>query len=132
MRFETRRISDAADAIAPDGSQVRVLCGLSRGSLAVFSLPPGAVAKAVVHRSVEEVWFVLAGTGQIWRQLGAQQEITDLRPGVSIAIPTGMAFQFRCDGAETLSVLGATMPPWPGDAEAVPVDGAWQPTISRA
>ena len=44
MRFETRRAPTAADAIAPDGSEVRILCGLIRGSLALFSLPPGAVA----------------------------------------------------------------------------------------
>ena len=40
MNFETKRVSNAPDAIAPDGSEVRVLCQLSRGGLAIFSLPP--------------------------------------------------------------------------------------------
>lgn len=63
MTFETRRIAGAPDAIAPDGSEVRVLCGLSRGGLAVFSLRSGSVSKAVTHRTVEEIWYVLSGRG---------------------------------------------------------------------
>jgi len=50
MRFETRVIGGDADAIALDGSEVRLLCGLVRGSLAVFSLAPQTIAKAVAHR----------------------------------------------------------------------------------
>lgn len=55
MTFETRRIAAAPDATAPDGSEVRVLCGLSRGGLAVFSLQSGSVSKAVAHGAVEEI-----------------------------------------------------------------------------
>jgi hypothetical protein len=58
MGFETKRIHSEPDAIAPDGSEVRVLCQLSRGGLAIFSLPPDAVSKAVAHRTVEEVWYI--------------------------------------------------------------------------
>jgi hypothetical protein len=57
MRFETKMIGDKPDVIALDGSEVRVLCGLSRGGLAVFSLAPHAVSKAVAHRTIEESWF---------------------------------------------------------------------------
>jgi len=48
---------------------------------------------------------------------------------VSIAIPTGMHFQFRCDGAEPLEAVAATMPPWPGEGEAYVVEGKWPPTV---
>jgi hypothetical protein len=41
--------------------------------------------------------------------------------GVSLATPTGTHFQFRCDGHEPLSAIGATMPLWPGESEAVSV-----------
>lgn len=125
MTFETRRIPAAPDAIAPDGSEVRVLCGLSRGGLAVFSLRPGSVSKAVAHRTVEEIWYVLSGRGRIWRKLGWQEEIDEIEAGVSLSIPTGTHFQFRCDGLETLTILGATMPLWPGADEAYPVEGKW-------
>lgn len=128
MRFETKAIAGMPDAIAPDGSEVRVLCGLSRGGFAVFSLPPNAVSKAVAHHSVEELWYVVSGCGRMWRKLGQQEGIVEIGPGVSLSIPVGTYFQFRCDGLEPLRVLGATMPPWPGAEEAYPVEGVWQAT----
>jgi len=129
LGFETKRISSAPDAIAPDGSEVRVLCQLSRGGVAIFSLPPNTVSKAVAHRTVEEVWYVIAGHGRMWRKLGGQEEIVELGPGVSLTIPTGTHFQFRCDGVEPLAVIGATMPPWPGESEAYGVPGMWEATV---
>ena len=129
MTFETKAIGGAPDAIAPDGSEVRVLCQLSRGGLAAFSLPPGVVAKAVAHHTVEELWYVISGRGRMWRRLGEEEEVTELGPGLSLSIPTGTHFQFRCDSPEPLVVIGATMPPWPGDAEAFGVEGTWQPTV---
>ncbi len=131
MKFETRRAAGMPDAIAPDGSEVRVLCGLPRGGLALFSLPPDAVSKAVAHRTVEELWYVVSGYGRIWRRLGGQEEIVELGPGVSLSIPLGTQFQFRCDGPQPLAVLGATMPPWPGAEEAYPVEGIWEATPER-
>jgi mannose-6-phosphate isomerase-like protein (cupin superfamily) len=128
VKFETKRVAVEPDAIAPDGSEVRVLCQAPRGGLAIFSLTPRAVAKPVAHRTVEEVWYILSGSGRMWRKLGEQEEIVELGPGISLTIPTGTHFQFRCDGDERLDVIGATMPPWPGESEAYFVKGAWQPT----
>ena len=128
MRFETKRIGDKPDVIALDGSEVRVLCGLSRGGLAVFSLAPYAVAKAVTHRTIEEIWYFIAGRGRFWRKLGGAEEITEIGPGVSISLPTGTRFQYRCDGDEALVAVAVTMPPWPGEDEAYPVEGIWPAT----
>ncbi len=125
MSFETKRAAAAPDTIAPDGSEVRVLCATARGSMAMFTLPPGAVSKAVTHRSVEEVWYIVSGTGRMWRRHGEQEEVTELVPGMSLSIPLGTRFQFRCDGTEPLSAIGVTMPPWPGEEEAVLVNGSW-------
>jgi mannose-6-phosphate isomerase-like protein (cupin superfamily) len=121
----TKRISAAPDAVAPDGSQVHVLAQGTRGGLALFTLPPGAVAKAVAHRSVEEVWYFTAGRGRMWRKLGNEEDVAAVAAGVSLVIPVGAHFQFRCDGAEPLVALGATMPPWPGEGEAYFVEGKW-------
>ena len=129
MTFETKKISAEPDAIAPDGSEVRVLCSASRGGLAVFSLPPRAVSKAVAHHTVEEVWYVMSGYGRMWRKLDQSEEIVALGPGVSVSIPSGTHFQFRCDGYESLLAIGATMPPWPGGTEAFRVAGIWHPTV---
>jgi hypothetical protein len=89
------------------------------------------VSKAVAHRTVEEVWYIVSGRGRIWRKLGEQEEIAELAPGTSLTIPTGTHFQFRCDGYQPLNAIGATMPPWPGENEAFFVDGAWQPTVLK-
>jgi mannose-6-phosphate isomerase-like protein (cupin superfamily) len=128
MSFETKRKGTAPDAIAPDSSEVHVLCRSARGSMAAFSLPADAVTKAVAHRSVDELWYVIAGHGRIWRRLAGREEIVELVPGMSVSIPVGTHFQFRCDGDEMLTVIGTTMPPWSAGDEAYAVDGPWEPT----
>lgn len=125
MSFMTRERAATPDAVAPDGSEVRLLAEVDRGSMAQFTLPPGAISKAVAHHSVEEVWLVLSGTGRMWRRRGTEEEIVDLRPGLSLSIPVGVHFQFRNDGPVPLDCVGVTMPPWPGMAEAYEVPGIW-------
>jgi mannose-6-phosphate isomerase-like protein (cupin superfamily) len=129
MGFDISRISDAIDAIAPDGFEVRVLCQVQRGSMAHFTLPPDGVSKAVAHRTVEEVWFFISGHGRIWRRQGDQDEIHEVAHGTSINIPVGTRFQLRCDSPDPLTAIGTTMPPWPGHDEAYAVEGPWQPTV---
>lgn len=125
MSFATCQRAEAPDVMAPDGSEVRILAASSRGSMAQFTLPPGAVSKAVAHRTVEELWLVMRGQGRMWRKLGEAEEVVALRPGTSIAIPVGAHFQFRNDGDEPLDCAGVTMPPWPGMDEAYEVTGVW-------
>ena len=128
--FSTKRLPAARDAIAPDGSDVRILLGLDRGGLAHFELAPGAISVAVAHHTVEEIWYFLGGRGKMWRRLGNQEEETPVDPGTCITIPVGTHFQFRSYGPEPLAALGITMPPWPGEHEAYPVEGVWNPTVN--
>jgi mannose-6-phosphate isomerase-like protein (cupin superfamily) len=79
---------------------------------------------------VEEIWFILSGRGQMWRRQNEGAEIVDLSAGVCLTIPLGTHFQFRSLGQEPLRAVAVTMPPWPGDDEAVIVAGEWQPTIA--
>ncbi len=97
----------------------------------MFTLPAHQVARAVAHRTIEEVWYIVSGTGQMWRRLGDQEEVVAMAPGVSLSIPTGTHFQFRCDGEEPLTIVAAVMPPWPGDQEVYTVEGKWPATISH-
>ena len=55
-------------------------------------------------------------------------QTTTLTHGVSIDIPVGTEFQYRCTGDAPLRFLCITMPPWPGDAEAIVIEGPWTPT----
>lgn len=124
-RFETKRLPSVVDTMAPDGSEVRILCSGTRGSMAHFSLPGRQVSQAVAHHSIEEVWYFLAGRGRFWRKAGMDQDIVEVSEGVSISIPPGTHFQFRNDGEEALAAVGVSMPPWPGEGEAYTVEGIW-------
>jgi len=127
--FETKPLGDAPDAFAPDGTAVRLLAALSGGSFAHFELPAGEASRAVVHRTVEEIWFFVAGRGELWRRAGEQEEIVAVSPGVSATIPLGTRFQFRASPEAPLAFVAVTMPPWPGEGEAEVVEGPWPPTV---
>jgi len=123
--FDTKRLPAARDAVAPDGSDVRILLSLGRGGMAHFELPPGRTSTAVTHRTVEEIWFFVSGSGEMWRKQGDREEIVRVEPGMCLTIPLGTHFQFRALGGEPLAAVGVTMPPWPGESEAVAVQGKW-------
>jgi mannose-6-phosphate isomerase-like protein (cupin superfamily) len=128
--FGTTRVAATHSEVAPDGSEVRPLLRLAAGSMAHFALAPGRTSKAVAHRTVEELWLVLSGRGELWRWREGREEVVALEPGVCVSIPRGTRFQFRSLGRGALHIVGATMPPWPGAHEAVPVEGRWRPTVA--
>jgi mannose-6-phosphate isomerase-like protein (cupin superfamily) len=125
MKFETRRLPSVPDIVAPDGSDVRILLRTGRGGMAHFELAPGRASEPIRHRTVDEIWFVLAGRGEMWRRLADQDEVVALEPGVCVTIPVGTHFQFRAAAGAALAAVGVTMPPWPGPEEAIPVQGKW-------
>lgn len=104
---------------------MRVLLGLAGGDMAHFSFAPGQTSRAVVHRTVEEIWYVVAGSGELWRKQGEREEVVALEPGVCATLPLGTHFQLRA-GPSGVAVVAATLPPWPDDGEAVLVAGRWR------
>ena len=126
--MQTRSLPSVPDARSPAGAEIRYLLDGTTGNMILATVPPGQVNRATVHATVSEFWHVLSGEGQIWRRDDTSEETTLLRAGVSIDIPVGTAFQYRCNGAEPLRFLCITMPPWPGDQEATFIDGPWMPT----
>jgi mannose-6-phosphate isomerase-like protein (cupin superfamily) len=123
--FQSAHLPLEPTAQAPDGSQFRALLRLPAGSLAHFSLPAGAVSRAVTHRSVEEIWYVLSGAGEMWRRHGEHEAIDGVQAGSCLTIPLGTHFQFRCTSDAPLCVVVITLPPWTADDEAVQVSGPW-------
>ena len=111
--------------IAPDGSEIRPLITGKRASLVHCTLPAGARSKAVMHRSIEEIWYFIEGRGQVWRQRGAEERVVEVSPGTALHIAPGTAFQFRNTGVNDLRFIIASMPPWPGDEEAVEAPAHW-------
>jgi mannose-6-phosphate isomerase-like protein (cupin superfamily) len=127
------RVRAQPDDIAPDGSEIRLLIdgapergGATRASLCEVTLPAGQVSRPVWHRSVEEIWYVLAGRGDAWRcPPDAQPEEVPpapVEPGDALVIPTGWRFQFRAGRDAPLRFLCYTSPTWPGADEAEPAD----------
>jgi mannose-6-phosphate isomerase-like protein (cupin superfamily) len=97
------------------------------GKMIHATVPPGQVNRATVHATVSEFWHVLSGEGEIWRRDITGEETTVLERGVSIDIPVGTAFQYRCNGVVPLEFICITMPRWPGDKEAAVIEGPWKP-----
>src|SRR5262245_37614356 len=123
----TGRAARDPDAIAPDGSQIRLLAtaahGATRASLCEVRLPRGAVSRPVRHRSVEEIWHVTAGRGRVWRcPPDAAADPFDVAPGDTLVVPTGWRFQFAASVEGELRFLCYTCPPWPGPGEAEPAE----------
>ncbi len=125
------RRSAQRDAIAPDGSEIRLLADerhfASRSSLVEVTLPAGQISRPVYHRTVEEIWYVLEGRGRVWRcppdadTTSVQPQ--DVWPGDTLVIPIGWRFQFASAPDAALRFLCHTTPPWPGDDEAVTAEG---------
>jgi mannose-6-phosphate isomerase-like protein (cupin superfamily) len=109
------------DDTAPDGSEVRLLVRGESGSMAHFRLAPGDVSSPKRHRQVEELWYFTGGRGEMC--IG--DEVTIVCAGVSIRIPPETRFQFRCLGDQSLDAVAVTMPPWPGDDEALDAESYW-------
>jgi mannose-6-phosphate isomerase-like protein (cupin superfamily) len=127
--FDTKRLPVEPDVTAPDGSDVRILLRLEQGSFAHFSLSPGRTSIAVAHRTVEEIWYIVGGRGEMWRKQGNQEETVPLEAGVCLTILCGTHFQFCSTGDEPLAAVAVTMPPWPGEGEAYPVEGRWAAAV---
>lgn len=123
--FATKTLPTLPDVTAPDGSDVRILLTLQGGSLAHFELAAGRVSRAIRHKTVEEIWYILGGEGQLWRELNGEASVVQLQREVCFTIPVGTKFQFRALGEVPLKAVAITMPPWPGEAEASFVDGIW-------
>ncbi len=126
------------DYLAPDGSEIRLLPRMQGGSLCHCILPIGKTSTAVKHKTVEELWYVVKGNGQIWlldNKKDTIGKIYDLKPGTSIAIPPQTSFQFRNLGKiDPLEIMITTMPAWPGKEEAILVNGepSWCSTIQNS
>ena len=114
-----------ASYLAPDGSQIRELLRIQGANFAHCLLPAGQTTKAVKHKTVEEIWYITRGLGQIWRKFDDREIVDDLFPGVCLTIPVGTHFQFRNTSPDSLEIMIATSPPWPGPDEAQEVPNYW-------
>ena len=137
--MDTAVLPGEASAVAPDGSEVRLLVVSDHGGMAHFQLRPNEASVAVAHRTLDEMWYFVAGRGVMWRKHGDAEdggEQVDVYPGVALTIPADTHFQFKSVGAEPLAAVAVTMPPWPGigdmsgKGEVYFVNGPWEATVT--
>lgn len=126
---KTTTVETAERGRSPLGAFVRHLMDGPHGNMIHSTVPPGMVGRACRFRTIDEYWFVLSGEGEIWRRAtDGRESITRLIAGVCIDIPLGIAFQYHCTGDVPLVFTSTALPPWPGDDEAVIMDGPWVPS----
>ena len=102
--FHTVQLPKNPSYVAPDGSDVRTLCRLEetrsnhQGIMNHFELKPSQTSKAMVHATVDEIWYVLSGHGHMWRKSNkglCEDTIVEMKDGVSLTIPHNTNIQFR-------------------------------------
>jgi mannose-6-phosphate isomerase-like protein (cupin superfamily) len=123
-------MSETPDVIAPDGSEIRFLQSIDEASSMVHALlHSGTTTHAVHHITVEEGWVCVGGEGEFWCKNSEGESVINMKSGVSCEIPLGTTFQFRATGDDPLELVITTTPRWPGNQEAVRVEGKWKPSI---
>jgi mannose-6-phosphate isomerase-like protein (cupin superfamily) len=128
--MRTTTVETAECGRSPLGADIRFLMDGPHGNMIHSTVPPGMVGRACHFRSIDEYWYVLSGEGEIWRSTpDGHESITGLIRGVCVDIPLGTAFQYRCIASVPLVFICTALPPWPGDDEAVIMDGPWEPRL---
>ena len=112
--MEVRSRHDAAPFTTKDGSTIRVLldadAGAANQSLAEAELAPGQATERHYHARSEELYVVLAGSGEM--ELDGQRR--HVAPGDAVLIPPGARHQIRADG-DPLRFLCCCAPPYAHD-----------------
>jgi mannose-6-phosphate isomerase-like protein (cupin superfamily) len=108
------RNRDSAEAFTTlDGSTIRVLLdarlgGAREQSLAEAALAPGQATQRHHHVRTEEIYAILAGTGE----MEVDGDRRDVGPGDAILIPAGARHQIRAGESEELRFLCCCAPPY--------------------
>ena len=91
-----------------DGSTIRELHHTEAQSLAEATLEPGQATVRHYHAESEEIYFLLAGRGE----LELDGERCEVEPGDAILIPRGAWHRIHALGDESLRLLCCCAPPY--------------------
>jgi len=113
------RLNSASLVTAPDGSSLHLLARTKHASLCHGELKANTVSTAVMHKTVEELWYVLSGEGSFYCEALNAGAPFDIGDGTSFALPPRSVFQFKCTSEHSLRFVITTLPAWPGDHEII-------------
>jgi mannose-6-phosphate isomerase-like protein (cupin superfamily) len=123
------------DYLAPDTAEIRLLLtdnDAAHASLCHVTLPVGKTSIAAKHQTVEELWYFVAGKGELWLKSAVAEVIYPVKNGSAITIPAGVGYQFRnLSYTEALEFIVTTIPHWPGPQEVILVEGKWQSSVMQ-
>ncbi|MBS0208142.1 MAG: cupin domain-containing protein [Planctomycetes bacterium] len=109
--MDIRQLDAVPAFTTKDGSEIRELLAyrnscIAKQSLAEARVPPGGTTTLHYHPVTEEIYYILAGEGQ----MRLADELRTVGPGDAIAIPPGMIHQISNTGDETLALLCCCVP----------------------
>ena len=124
--MDIQKIDEVPAFTTKDGSEIRELLAhrnssIANQSLAEARLPVGGQTAPHYHPKTEEIYYLLAGAGQ----MRIEDEICEVRPGDAIAIPPGARHTISNTGETTLRFLCMCAPAYE-DEDTVLIDPWWK------
>ena len=124
--MDIQKIDEVPAFTTKDGSEIRELLAhrnssIANQSLAEARLPVGGQTAPHYHPKTEEIYYLLAGAGQ----MRIEDEICEVRPGDAIAIPPGARHTISNTGETTLRFLCMCAPAYE-DEDTVLIDPWWE------
>ena len=114
--WQTEDLPEAPNYTSPGGtSEIRLLPSFQSGELAHAKAPPECVAKPAILTGITEVFYVVGGSGELWRRQGESEETIELVVGRSPTIPPGVDFQYRTH-SDPLELIVFSAPRWEPEA----------------
>jgi len=114
--MDVRNVNRVPAFITKDGSEIRELLAyrnscIRNQTLAEARLPPGGSTASHRHLKTEEIYYILAGSGQ----MRLEDEVANVGTGDAIAIPPGSEHQVTNTGRDVLRFLCCCAPGYEHD-----------------
>ena len=131
--FTIADLSHTTSFLSDDGSEIRPMPSINGVESVHCLLPKNGVIQASRHRTVSQIWYVLAGTGDLWlKSASGKETLHSLKSGIAMTVPLGYAFQFRNTGEQNLEIFIVNATKWSGAGELIPVKNHWPVSGSKA
>ena len=109
--MDVTNLEKAEPFVTKDGSTIRELHHTAEQSLAEATLEPDQATERHYHRSTEEIYFVLKGSGR----MEVDGDTRTVRRGDAVLIPQGAWHTLENNGSSELRILCCCSPPYSHD-----------------
>lgn len=126
MNFTRKVLTGPPDFLSPGGgAEIRYILNSKGGDLTHAVCPAGEVAPTHELPELDEGYFILGGSGEIWRRYQGRDGIIALRPGTFVWMPRGTQFQYRANQGLSLVFLVVVLPSWRRELFNIVDTGPW-------